>query len=424
MYWRLFYNIIIVPIGWIGFRVVAVFNAKVRRGIRARSNLFRDLQESLHRIGPGSKRVWFHSSSLGEFEQGKPIIAELKKLHPEINIVVSFFSPSGFEHSRKYKLADVITYIPFDSYRNAQKFVALINPSVAVMLRYDVWPNHLWALQARGIPTFIASATLQAKTARNFPVVQQFHAAMYDCIDYILTVSEDDRRIFASFNLKHPALEVIGDTRYDQVLLRSQEPKARQLLPEQVLRDRKILVIGSSWTEDEQQLLPACLSLIVTHPELLVIIVPHEPTVEHLERLENELNGWATHIRFSEVNDYRNEKFIIVDSVGLLMALYRYASIVYVGGSFGSGVHNVLEPAVYGAPIIFGPKFENSQEAARLVQAGAAFAVRDTEEITIRLRGFLEDEELRHLAGGKARSLVKSNAGATARFLSYLEKVL
>ncbi|HEV8537489.1 MAG TPA: glycosyltransferase N-terminal domain-containing protein [Bacteroidota bacterium] len=424
MFWRLFYNTLIVPLGWIGFRVVGLFNHKVKHGIRARKNLFRDLQERFHRLDPGSRRIWFHSSSLGEFEQGKPIIAALKKLHPDIKIIVSFFSPSGYEHSRNYKLADVITYIPFDSRRNARKFVGLIDPSIAIMLRYDVWPNHLWALQSRGTPTFIASATLQSRTARKFPVIRQFYAAMYNCIDFILTVSADDRRIFESFRLEHPVLEVIGDTRYDQVLQRSEESKARQLLPEDVVCDRKILVIGSSWTEDEQELLPACFSLTGKQPEMLVIVVPHEPTVEHLERLENDLNGKATHIRFSEVNDYHNEKVVIVDSVGVLMPLYQYASVAYVGGGFGTGVHNVLEPASYGVPIIVGPNHANSQEAVRFVREGAAFVAVNKEELVLQLERLFEDDDLRRTAGEKAKKLVQSNSGATERFLSYLEKLL
>src|SRR5713101_1351997 len=242
MFWKLFYNTFIVPLGWIGFHLAGWVSPKVRRGILGRENLFQLLEESALRLRSAQKRVWFHSSSLGEFEQAKPIIAELRKRDPQIKIIVSFFSPSGYEHSRMYKLADVITYIPFDSRANARKFVAIVKPSAAVFLRYDVWPNHLWALQERGIPSFIASATLQSKTVRTFPIIHQFYAALYDGIDYILTASEDDKRIFESLELKHPVLKVIGDTRYDQVLHRSEESKARQLLPPHVLKNRSILV--------------------------------------------------------------------------------------------------------------------------------------------------------------------------------------
>jgi len=219
-------------------------------------------------------------------------------------------------------------------------------------------------------------------------------------------------------------LEIIGDTRYDQVLQRCKESKVRQLLPANVLKNKSILVIGSSWKEDEEQLLPACSELMKQHQDVLVVLVPHEPTVDHLERIEQQLNGTSLRIRFSEINDYRGEKFIIVDSVGLLMPLYQYASVAYVGGSFGSGVHNVLEPAVYGIPIIFGPNHENSQEAVRFVTEGAAFVAKDVATLTALLQRFFEKGEFRKQAGEKARSLVTSNAGATEKFLSYLDKVL
>src|SRR5258707_466424 len=152
MLWQIFYNVVVVPLGWVGFRLVGVFNQKVKRGIEGRKNLFQNLEAGIRQIDPSAKKVWFHSSSLGEFEQAKPIIAELKRRRPEIRVVVSFFSPSGFEHSKTYKLADLITYLPFDSSRNASKFVATVKPSAMVMLRYDVWPNHLWTARRNNIP--------------------------------------------------------------------------------------------------------------------------------------------------------------------------------------------------------------------------------------------------------------------------------
>ncbi|HTK81015.1 MAG TPA: glycosyltransferase N-terminal domain-containing protein [Bacteroidota bacterium] len=424
MFWRFFYNSLIVPLGWIGFHVVSLFSPKVRRGIAGRKTLFQNLGEQLRRLPGGAKRVWFHSSSMGEFEQAKPIIAELRRRHPEIQVVVSFFSPSGYEHSRNYKLADVITYIPFDSYLNAEKFLDLVRPSAMIMMRYDVWPNHLWAAQRRQVPTFIASATLRSTTARRVPVLRQFFKSLYNSIDYILTVSDEDRRIFESLNVRHPLLEVIGDTRYDQVLARSIESKARQLLSAAVVRNKRIFVVGSSWSEDEDHIVPACTELMSKLGNLLVLLVPHEPTVEHLERVEERLNGNVSKIRFSEINGYRGENFIIVDSVGVLMPLYQYATVAYVGGSFGGGVHNVLEPAVYGVPILFGPNHKNSQEALQLLREEAAFVAEGTQPLAGLLQKLFDDEALRSRAGERARTLVTTNAGATARFLSYLQKLL
>ena len=401
-----------------------LLNDKAQRGVEGRKQLFQKLEKEVGRLGPTSKRIWFHSSSMGEFEQAKPIIAELKKRHPEIDIIVSFFSPSGYEHSQTYKLATIITYLPFDSSSNAKRFIELIRPTAAVIVRYDIWPNHIWELHHRNIPIFIASATLRANTIRKIPLLREFHRSLYNMLNYILAVSEDDKRTFESFRLLHPVLEVVGDTRYDQVLLQSIESKRRQVLPSNVIENKKVLIAGSTWREDEEHLLSACKQLIKTHADLLVIIVPHEPTLEHLERLENALNGYARHIRFSELMNYQKEQVIIIDSVGILMALYQYAYIAFVGGSFSSGVHNVLEPAAYGAPVVVGPNHENSQEALSMVREGVVVVGENADELSKHFKKLLDDLNTREHVSQKLLSLLQRNAGATGRILSYLEKVL
>ncbi|MEK6571289.1 MAG: glycosyltransferase N-terminal domain-containing protein, partial [Bacteroidota bacterium] len=227
--WFLFYNIIAVPVLWILFHTAAVFNHKVRVGLRGRRRLFESLESQVGAL-TGSRRVWFHSSSLGEFEQAKPIISALRRRYPHVDIVVSFFSPSGYEHSRNYKLADIITYLPFDSFRNARRFVEIVKPSAAVFVRYDVWPNHLWALEHRGIPRFIANATMRERSSRRYPLLKSFHRHIYNSVDSILAVSDSDGWEYLRFHLSHPRVDVIGDTRYDQVWMRSQEARARHLL--------------------------------------------------------------------------------------------------------------------------------------------------------------------------------------------------
>ncbi len=424
MVWFLLYNSIVVPVGWLVIQALRLFDPKVRRGVRGRKHLFQDLERKCKMLQNSGRRVWFHSSSMGEFEQAKPIIAELKKRHPDIDIIVSFFSPSGYEHSQLYRLASVITYLPFDSYANAQRFVGLIKPTAAVIIRYDVWPNHLRALNARSIPTFIVNATLRRNGLRELPLIKQFHRALYNSLDYILTVSETDKENFTSYTLQHPVLDIMGDTRYDQVWRRSAESKTRHLIPQNLLSNKKVFVVGSSWQEDEERLFPAVSRLAKEVPELLVVLVPHEPNLETLERIEHELNGNIRSIRFSDLADFRGESIVIIDSVGILMTLYRYAHLVYVGGSFHQGVHNVLEPASYGVPIIIGPKHENSHEALELVSQGAAFVARETDELRMLIGSLLADEKKRSVAGRKALELVERNTGATERFLSYLEKVL
>jgi len=424
MLWRLFYNGMVIPIGWIGFHLWGLVDKKAKRGIRGRRGLFTRLEHQVAKLPPNKKRIWFHSSSMGEFEQAKPIIAELKKRRPDIQVIVSFFSPSGYEHSQSYKLAGIITYIPFDSSSNAKRFVQMITPSAAVIVRYDLWPNHVWALHDAGVPMFIANATLRKSTSRALPFFKQFHRMLYDRINFILAVSENDKEAFESFGLLRPIVNVIGDTRYDQVWKRSAESKLRHILDKKILAGKKVLVIGSSWKEDEETVLPVCIALFEQHPDFFVVLVPHEPTVENLERIETTLNGYTSSIRFSNLNEYNNERVILIDSVGILMAMYQYAHIAFVGGSFRNGVHNVLEPAAYGIPVLFGPKHENSQEAQEMLRQDAALTGNTGEEIREHLHRLLIDDKQEKKYGENAVAFVRLHTGATDRFLSYLEKII
>jgi 3-deoxy-D-manno-octulosonic-acid transferase len=422
--WRLVYDGILVPIGWIIFRLFALVDRKARRALRGRRNLWADLETSLARCPSGKCRVWFHVSSMGEFEQAKPVIAELKRSYKGIQIIVSFFSPSGLEHSRKYPLADVITYIPFDSRRNAERFVRTVNPSVAILVRYDLWPNHIWTLQRAGIPIVLASATLRRSGVQSLPLVKDFYRALYNSVDSILTVSESDRAGFESLHLTHPFLGVIGDTRYDQVGQRSAEAKKRQIIDASILTGKWVVVVGSSWGEDEQVVLTACFRLFQEHPEMLVILVPHEPTLENLEGIEHGIGGRSTSIRFSLLSQYSGERIILIDSVGILTTLYRYGRVADVGGSFRSGIHNVLEPAVYGIPVLMGPVHDNSQEAVEIVREGAGFVCPDEDEVVRILGLFIADEETRQRVGEKAAGFVRQRTGATGRLLEHLEVLI
>lgn len=423
--WFLIYDVVVVPLLWVAIRIAAGFKRKIRRGIRGRRHLWTKLQWQINRLPSASnKRVWFHSSSMGEFEQAKPIIAELKRRRPDVAVIVSFFSPSGYDHSRNYKLADVITYLPFDWRESARGFIDCTRPDAAVMVRYDVWPNHMRAAANAGVPMLIANATMKRGSARYLPLVNSFHRTMYNGFKFILTVSEEDAAAFRRFGLTGPVVEAIGDTRYDQVNRRSVESKMRHILPPTLTAGRRVFVVGSSWDSDEEALIPVLTRLAADHPTLLTVLVPHEPTEENLERIERELNGKLSSLRFSDLHDYTAQRVLIIDSVGILMALYQYADVAYVGGSFGQGVHNVLEPAVYGAPVVVGPVHGNSQEAVQLIREGAAFAAHSEHELHEHLDRLLRDEAFRIDAGTKGRRFVECHTGATERFLSYLEKVL
>ncbi len=421
--WKFFYSFFIIPLLWIAFHIGKFFNAKIRRGIEGRANLFSTLEKSINQL-PGSKVLWFHASSLGEFEQAKPIISSVRKSYPNINIVATFFSPSGYEYSKNYKLANVISYIPFDSQSNAKKFIDLVQPSVAIMVRYDIWPNFIWTLSERKIPIFIANATMQETSLRKLPLVKQFHRVLYNCFTHILTVSTADYNSFKDFSTSKPIISAIGDTRFDQVMMRVNDAQGKQLLSPSLVGGKIIFIVGQSWREDEEVILPVLFKLQEQEKNLLTIIVPHEPTVEHLEQLEYELEDKTSVIRFSEMNNYKDEKVILIDSVGVLVALYKYAHAVYIGGSFKQGIHNVLEPAVFGVPVIYGPKHANSQEAVELAKRGGSFVISDEKELYRVLRQLLDNSAMRKQAGVISETFVREHSGATDRFLHYLEPYL
>lgn len=412
----------LLPIFWGALQVGSLFNTKIRRGLRGRQNLFSTLETALHTLQP--KRVWIHVSSMGEFEQAKPIIRLLKERYRDWSVVVSFFSPSGYEHSQNYKRADLILYHPFDSPHNARRFISLLQPSLALFIRYDLWPNHIRELHRRGIPIILANATLSPHSPRFKPLIKQFHSYLFNMLSTILTVSERDASSFRRFKLEHPQIAVMGDTRYDQVSQRSIDAQQKHYIAESIVHNRKVVIAGSTWPEDEAVLIPTLKKLLQFRKDTLAIIVPHEPTLEALESLERQFENGIRTIRFSNLNDYTNEHVIIVDSVGILMGLYRYGTVAYVGGSFKQGVHNVLEPAVYGIPVLFGPRHTNSQEAVQLVHHGGAFVVTETTDCYRTLCTLLDHEDQRTTAGNKALAFVRTNTGASERLFQYLHPLL
>ncbi len=392
--WVILYNFIVVPCLFILIHTAGFFDKKVKRGIKGRKRIFEELVLNAAPLDKTKKLVWFHSSSLGEFEQAKPIISELKK-DKNINILVTFFSPSGYENSKKYPHADLISYIPFDTYSNAIRFITIARPSLAVMMRYDIWPNHIWAMKKFKIPLYIVDATMKSNSSRKLIFVKNFHKILYKDFTRILTVSEADSKGFKSFGCTDKQLQVVGDTRFDRVYQRSISARERNLIKEDVLKGKKILVAGSTWEADEEVILPAFLKLTKYEKNLILLIAPHEPTLLHLEKIENEFSGRLNTIRFSFLNNYKGEKVIIIDSIGILLTLYTYADTAYIGGSFKQGIHNVLEAAVYGIPVMFGPKNENSQESGQLLKRGGAVEIKNRNEAYRKFRKLFSDENLR-----------------------------
>lgn len=422
-FWKALYNFFIIPLLWFAILIYSLFNKKARKGVKGRLNLFSELERKITGLKEG-KRIWFHSSSMGEFEQAKPIISIIKEKMPEVNVIVSFFSPSGFLNNQKYKFADVITYIPFDSLNNSKKFLDLIKPDIAVFMRYDVWPNFIWKMKKRGIPSLLVDATMNKESKRKLPFIKNFHQFLFSSFTEILTVSKEDAEGFSSFAPHGALISIGGDTRYDQVYNRSRSAKSKNVISPGLLKNKKVFIAGSSWNSDEERILPAFFKLLEYEKDLMMILVPHEPTEKNLEEIEDELKGNVSYIRFSALHNYKDENVIIIDCIGLLVTLYSYAHVAYVGGGFGDGVHNVLEPAIYGIPVLYGPRNKNSQEAQVLKKIGAGFEINDKADLYKLLRKFFEDEAYRLTAGKVASDHVLSNIGASANIVEKLKKYL
>lgn len=421
-FWQIFYNILFIPLLYIGLKFISLFKQKIRRGIRGRKRIFEELILNKMSLDHSKKTIWFHSSSLGEFEQAKPIIEKLKK-ETNATIVVSFFSPSGYENSKKYPYADIITYLPFDSQWRAKRFVEVISPDLAVFMRYDIWPNHIWTLKKKNIPCLLVDATMKKKSPRKLPLVRSFHKYLFEDFTKILTISDEDAVGFKSFKSKNVQIKKVGDTRFDRVYNRSLASKETKIINPEVLKSSKVLVAGSTWPQDEEVLIPSFIKLLKYDEQALMIIAPHEPNLLNLEKLENDLAGNVSFIRLSHINNYAGQRIVIVDSIGILSILYNYADVTFVGGSFKMNVHNVLEAAVYGVPVLFGPKIENSQEAKRLTEVGGGILVKDKKQLYRSLRILFYDEKFRKECGKKSFNYVEEHKGATDRIINEIASV-
>ena len=375
-FWKIIYNLLIVPLLYIIIKISSFFNSKIRRGIRGRKRIFEDLIINAASLDKTKHLIWFHSSSLGEFEQAKPIIKELKNTR-NFNILVTFFSPSGYENSLRYPYADLVSYIPLDSKSNAERFIQIVKPDLVVLMRYDIWPNHIWAIKDKGIPAILIDATMKNNSARCIPIIKNFHKYLFNDLSKILTVSKIDNERFKVFVKDSEKIKVVGETRFDRVYEKSITSKERNLINEELFKDKTVFVAGSTWEEDHEIIIPVFKKLCKYKENLLLIIAPHEPSILNLDKIEHDFAEELTTIRFSHLNNYNGENVIIVDSIGILLALYTYADFAFVGGSFKQNIHNVLEAAVYGVPVVFGPRIDNSQEAQKLAEIGGGIVIRN-----------------------------------------------
>ncbi|MDI6734619.1 MAG: glycosyltransferase N-terminal domain-containing protein [bacterium] len=420
LFWQIIYNtlglILLYSIMFVGF----MLNEKIRKGIKGRKGLWLKLKKELT---PG-KWVWFHISSMGEFEQAKPIITTLREKRKDIKILVSFFSPSGYEPAiEHYKDADVISYLPFDTLSNAKKMLKLVNPVLLIFIKYDLWPNFVWQAKRMKIPMLLADGSLSQ--SKSTPFSRSFYKQVYSQINTICAISKEDESFFKGLVNAQTMVLVAGDTRYDQVyrrLLRVKKEgfESSGFFPKQA----RIIVAGSTWLNDEEVVLPSYKELRSEFKELVLVLVPHEPNPERLAQLEkmaSKLN--MKNVRWSEVEKtgtIAHAELIIVDKIGILANLYSLGDIAYVGGSFGYGVHNCLEPAVMGKAVFFGPKIDNSKEAKLLVERQAGFVITTSGEMTTKITQLLTHPESLSKANQAAFELVKENLGATEKIMGII----
>ena len=401
----------------VGARISSLWNPKAKKWLRGRKNLFKNLESAAIDLR-GHTVIWFHCASLGEFEQGRPVMEQIRRHHPGTKIVVTFFSPSGYDIKKKFAGADLVCYLPFDSKRNAKRFMELIDPSLVIFVKYDLWYHILREVRHRNKHALLISAVFREGQSF-FRWYGGFQRQMLRCFSRIFVQDETSLAL-----LKHAGFHnasVSGDTRFDTVLQTAERFEAVPLV-DNFCRDATVIVAGSTWAEDEQLIASAFESLAPAHGALRLIIAPHEINERHLRGIEQLFPDTTRYSRCSEAERI-TVRVLLIDNVGLLSRLYRYATICYVGGGFSKdGVHNVLEAAVYAKPVVFGSNYRKYREAAGLIAEGGGFAIHDEQDLTAKVKELLNDEGLINESGRKSEAYVRSNAGATGRIMAYIEE--
>ncbi|MBN1929049.1 MAG: 3-deoxy-D-manno-octulosonic acid transferase [Chlorobiaceae bacterium] len=394
-------------------RLLASRKPRLKTFAQARASLFETLEARLHALPEPSCRLWIHASSVGEFEQARPVIARLREQIPEMDVVVSFFSDSGYETRKHYPDAAAVFYLPLDTPENARRLAALLGADIFMLMRYDFWPNHLAAIKQSGARMILAAATLPAGSPYLKRGLKGFYRDLFTLFDEIFTIDAKD---IATFREQFGCTRVrqAGDPRFDQVFERQQKSDERAARLKPLFQDRMVLVGGSTWEPDEAILVPAWRSL---REKLSLVLVPHKvdrPNIERLLQFLRERNIEAVTISELDKRFEPATQVLVVDQVGYLAELYAIAAIAYVGGGFGVNVHNTIEPAVHGIPVLFGPRHGNSPEASGLIEAGAATVVTGEQELRQALTALVEDAEHLERAGRSAAEFVRSRLGATS----------
>ena len=412
---KFLYNIFLLLYS-IGIRIASIWNPKAKKWVNGRKNIFATINPKLQT--QHKKFIWMHCASLGEFEQGRPLLEELKIKNSELRIVLTFFSPSGYEVMKDYKGADHIFYLPMDSPTNAKKFLDAINPSLVLWVKYEYWFYYLQELKQRNIPVILVSGIFRG----NQPFFKWYGAIwkkMLESFTHFFVQNEESKQLLSILNFTEN-VSINGDTRFDRVLeiVNTFEP-----IPfiAEFCGSSTVIVAGSTWEEDEIELL----HFVKQHPQIKFIIAPHEIDEENLKDVKQEFKN---SIFYSELEQIQNSKpktenVLIIDNIGMLSRLYKYATIAYVGGGFDDdGVHNVLEAAVYGKPVVFGPVYEKFDEATGLISEEGGISINGPLSLEAVLNKLLNDETERKRRGEAAKNYVQANAGASKKIIQFIQE--
>lgn len=368
-------------------------------------------------ISEGDSIIWVHTASLGEFEQGLPIIEQLKKNYPEYRILVTFFSPSGYEVKKNTAAADVVTYLPMDTKKNAIKFLDLVNPKLVIFVKYEIWPNYLRALSQRNIPTLLISALFKENQIY-FKSYGGFMRKTLHNFTHIFVQDTKSIELLSKINIKNTSIS--GDTRFDRVI-EILERDNNLAFMENFKNRAKTLVAGSTWPDDEDVLVPY---INTGESSLKFVLAPHNIKPEHINKLKSSINKKTILYSELENKDLSAYEVLIIDTIGLLTKIYSYAEISYVGGGFATGLHNTLEPAVYGIPVIIGPSFKGFKEAEDLVNKGGVLVVKSPAEFFTLVNDLLKDEEHLKRTGDINSTYVSENKGASIQIMAYVRTLI
>ena len=388
----------------LGIILVSPFHRKARAMVKGRINTDRILR---HQIDPQARYVWFHAASLGEFEQGRPLMERFRELHPEYKILLTFFSPSGYEVRKNYSGADVICYLPLDTPGNVISFFRLVKPEMAFFIKYEFWLNFIIACRHKHIPVYSVSSIFR-KNKVFFRWYGWGYAHVLKLVSHFFVQDEESARLLATRGIRDN-VTIVGDTRFDRVIDIARQSRPLPLVEQFTSDASLVLVAGSSWAPDEDIIIP----YFNSHPKMKLILAPHVIDEDHLRQIESKLRRPS--MRYSEANEenVRQAHCLIINCFGLLSSIYRYGQIAYVGGGFGAGIHNVPEAAVYGLPVLIGPNNKNFREAQDLLRLGGCFEITGQTLFNAVMDHALKNERLRNRRGRICKSYIESNAGAT-----------